>query len=268
MIPAAVLERVPGCGGGRAPATVMALPGGLGRNVVLRIDTAAGRFVWRNRLPPIDRPGALPRTELAAHQLAASAGLAPAILASAGDGRWILMEHVDAPVWTEAELASPHGMELLGAQLAKLHGLAVPAEIPDADAPGMARGYLARLAQRDAAAAEALHPVLRQVEELTAALAGGRRVLVHGDLMASNLLGPRPLLVDWEYAQAAHPAWDFACLLSYYPWLEAPLAPLLARAGLHAGEGRERLRLELERFRLLNRLWESAYAAPGQGRAG
>ena len=95
-----------------------------------------------------------------------------------------------------------------------------------------------------------------------------QRVLAHGDLMVSNLLGPLPLLVDWEYAQAAHPAWDFACLLSYYPWLETRLAPLLAWAGLHEGEGRERFRLELERFRLLNRLWERAYSEAGQGSAG
>lgn len=269
MIPAAVLEQVPGCAGGRPPAAVMPLPGGFGRNKVLRIDTAEGRFVWRNRLPPVERPGALPRTELAAHQLAASAGLAPAILAAATDGRWILMEYVDSPVWIEPDLESTRGMELLGTQLAKLHGLAAPAGVADADAPAMGRGYLARVAQRDPAAATALQPLVHEIERVTAGLGReGRRVLVHGDLMASNLLGPQPVLVDWEYAQVAHPAWDFACLLSYYPRLESRLAPLLAWAGLQEGEGRERLRLERERFELLNRLWDGAYGGPAQVRAG
>src|SRR5690606_42046116 len=57
---------------GRPPQAIHPLPGGEGRNEVLRIDTAEGRFVWRRRLPPVDRPGAAAGTELAAHRLAAA----------------------------------------------------------------------------------------------------------------------------------------------------------------------------------------------------
>lgn len=261
MIPAHVLAQVPGCANGFPPLAVVALPGGEGRNEVLRIDTTEGRFVWRRRLPPVDRPGAAARTELAAHHLAAAAGLAPAVLRAAADGSWILMEYIDAPAWTEEHICSPAGAEQLGRRLAALHAIATPAGVPAADAPAMARGYVARLQQRDPAAAASLQPLAQRVEQIDREMAPlePSPVLVHGDLMASNLLGPEPLLVDWEYAQAADPSWDWACLLSYYPALERWMNRLLTAAGADSGPCRERLRLQRERFGLLNRLWQRAY---------
>jgi aminoglycoside phosphotransferase (APT) family kinase protein len=147
-----------------------------------------------------------------------------------------------------------------------LHALQVPAGLPAADVPSMARGYLQRLARRDPVAATSLAPVLRRIESLSAALGDLEApcVLVHGDLMAENVLGEDALLVDWEYAQAADPAWDLACLLGYYPRLQASLGDLLGCASIEAQAGRERLRLQQERFSLLNRLWGLAY---GQGHA-
>lgn len=262
MIPPHLLSRIPECSEAEPPLAVEPLPGGQGRNMVVRVETRAGRFVLRQRLAPVNRPGALALTELRAHALAAAAGLAPQILDAAADGSWILMEHVDAPTWTSAQLEAQRGAERLGACLRKLHALAIPADLPVADAPAMARGYVERLARRDPVSARALQPLVEQVRRLSAVLAPtARRVLVHGDLAASNIIGVAPLLVDWEYAQAADPGWDFACLLSYYPALEARLEPLLDAAGIGDAAGRERLRLERERFGLLNRLWDHAYPA-------
>jgi len=262
MIPGHLLARIPGCGDSAPPLAVEPLPGGQGRNMVVRVETRAGRFVMRCRLAPVNRPGALAMTELRAHSLAAAAGLAPRILDAAADGSWILMDYIDAPSWGAAQLDSPRGLARLGAYLQKLHALAVPADLPAADAPAMARGYVERLRRRDRAAASALQPLVEQVGRLSTVLAGsGRRVLAHGDLAASNMLGPAPLLVDWEYAQAADPGWDFACLLSYYPALEPRMARLLDAAGMGDEAGRERFRLERQRFGLLNRLWEQAYPA-------
>jgi aminoglycoside phosphotransferase (APT) family kinase protein len=262
MIPVHLLRHIPGCGDSQPPLAVEPLPGGQGRNVVVRVETGEGRFVWRQRLAPLDRPGALATTELRVHRLAAAAGLAPRVLDAAADASWILMEYVDAPPWPVAQLDESRALERLGARLARLHALDVPAELPPADAPAMARGYVERLGRRDKAAAAALQPLVDQVARLTAVLArSARRALVHGDLMTSNMLGASPLLVDWEYAQAADPGWDFACLLSYYPALESRVEPLLAGAGIGDGAGRERFRLERERFGLLNRLWEQAYPA-------
>lgn len=265
MIPAEVLELIPGCEQERPPLAVTRLPGGQGRNLVLRIDTSAGRFVLRRRLSPRDRPGAAALTELRAHLHAAAAGLAPAVLHAAADGGWILMEHVDAACWTEFELCCAQGAARLGLRLAQLHGLAVPDGVPAADPPAMAGGYLERTSQRDTALALELRPLADEVARLGHELAelGERRVLVHGDLMASNLLGPEPLMVDWEYAQAADPSWDLACLLSYYPRLEPFVGQLLGAAGC-AGEATEaRLPLQRARFTLLNRLWEAAYPFAG-----
>jgi aminoglycoside phosphotransferase (APT) family kinase protein len=262
MIPPHLLSRIPGCSDGAPPLAVEPLPGGQGRNVVVRVETALGRFVMRQRLAPVNRPGALALTELRAHRLAAGAGLAPPILDAADDGSWILMEHVDAPPWSPVQLESQRGLERLGGFLRKLHAQAIPVDLPVADAPAMARGYVERLRHRDPVSAAALQPLVDQVTRQSAVLApSARRVLVHGDLTASNILGATPILVDWEYAQAADPGWDFACLLSYYPALEPALGPLLAAAGIDDAQARERFRLERQRFGLLNRLWDQAYPA-------
>lgn len=263
MIPAKVLALVPGCADHEPPLDVVALPGGEGRNLVLRIHTREGLFVWRRRLPPVDRPGALARTELQAHRLAAAAGLAPRVLHAAPDGSWLLMEHVDAPRWRADQLCSAHGAERIGLQLARLHALDSPASVPVADPVAMTEGYRARIAGRDPAAAASLQPLATRIAELGRQIAeqGEARVLVHGDLMVSNMLGPQPLLVDWEYAQAADPAWDWACLLSYYPALGAWTDRLLGAAAQDTPTARARLQLQQQRFALLTSLWQRAYPA-------
>jgi aminoglycoside phosphotransferase (APT) family kinase protein len=270
MIAPELLALVPGCEQGCPPRAVAVLQGGFGRNQVLRIDTAQGRFVLRRRLGPLDRPGALARAELAAHRRAATLGIAPGVLAAAADGGWILMEFVDAQPWTEATLREEGALERLGRRLAILHSLPAPAEVPVANAPAMASGYLAVARGRDPAAGAALEPLAGQVRRMTEELAAGARgsVLVHGDLMASNLLGPLPVMVDWEYAQAADPGWDLACLLSYYPFLRPRLDRLLGSAGLGGAEARARVELQCRRFELLNRLWHLAYPVPGSAQAG
>lgn len=263
MIEPEVLARIPGCADQQPPLAVARLPGGQGRNLVLRVDTSAGRFVLRCRLPPWNRPGAAALTELRAHRLAAAAGLAPAVLDAASDGSWILMEYIDAPCWTPEQLCSARGVEQLGGRLAVLHALAVPAGVPVADPEAMAAGYLERAATRDPESARALQPLAAQISRLGERLAdaGEQLVPVHGDIMASNMLGTLPLLVDWEYAQAADPTWDLACLLSYYPQIQRFLEVLLESADCAAPQDRARLQLQRERFTLLNRLWDAAYPA-------
>jgi hypothetical protein len=117
-------------------------------------------------------------------------------------------------------------------------------------------------------------------------------VTTHGDLNASNLIGPLPMLVDWEYAQLAtgqaqsilerdpaaaaqvnalvavrgssrwiaDPVYDLACLSVYYPGLRLRGEELLGMAGITDADGAVRLRLHAQMFDSLNRLWEGAEA--------
>ncbi len=257
MIPAEVLARIPGCEDGRPPIAVRPLPGGRGCNEVLRVDTAQGRFVWRRRFLPIDRPGSRAMDELRAQQLAAAAGLAPAVLAAHARGHWLLMEFIDAPVWTTGRLHSDMGATHLGGQLARLHALAVPAELPVVDPPAMADAYLRRLGECAPAEASELAPLRDRIAALGERMveASMAPVLNHGDLTVGNLLGPGPVLVDWEYAQVAAPGWDLACLLTYYPGM-AQLLPRLLASSNDSRRIAAVLEIQLERFALLNRLWE------------
>ncbi len=266
MIPAGLLLHIPGCEDGRSPLAVQALPGGRGCNEVLRVDTPRGRFVWRRRLDPIDRPGSRALDELRAQRLAAAAGLAPAILTAHPQGHWLVMEFIDAPVWTPGQLQSESGAERVGNQLAKLHALVLPPDLPAVDVTAMARDYFTRLAAVDPAEAKELAPLQQRIDALGARLAasGTSPVLNHGDLMASNMLGKAPVLVDWEYAQAADPTWDVACLLTYYPGMARFTERLLVSAGLGGAVVATRLDIQRERFELLNRLWERL-AAHGAG---
>lgn len=254
VIPAGVLAQIPGCEDGRAPLALAPLPGGRACNQVLRVDTSQGRFVWRRRFAPVDRPGSRAADELQAQRVAATIGVAPLILAAHPYGHWMLMEYVDAPVWTPEQLHSEAGIDALSGLLAQVHALAPPDDQPRLDAGAVAGDYLARLAAVDAAEAAQLAPLQQRIETLSARLAAlaGPAVLNHGDLMASNMLGAGPQLVDWEYAQVAPAGWDLACLLTYYPGLARFVPRLLAAAGIPALA----LELQREQFELLNRLWE------------
>jgi hypothetical protein len=256
LIPAQILPRIPGCEDGRPPLAVSPLPGGRGCNLVLRVDTAQGRFVWRQRFLPIDRPGSRAIDELHAQQLAAGAGLAPTVLAAHPEGHWLLMEFIDAPVWTVERLHTEEGAAKLAGQLARLHGLQIPAEWPPVDPVAMADGYLARLSAFDPGDATALAPLRDRVAAISASISdcGLQPEPDHGDLSAGNLLGEAPLLVDWEYAQVAEPGWDLACLLTYYPGMARWLPRLLSGSGL-TGPAASLLELQRERFALLDRLW-------------
>ncbi|MEO6186557.1 MAG: aminoglycoside phosphotransferase family protein [Steroidobacteraceae bacterium] len=259
MIPPDILALIPGCAEGEPPQLVQPLPGGRGCNLVLRVDTGAGRFVLRQRRPPLDRPGAAAQMELRGQVLAATAGIAPRVINAALDGRWLLMDFIDAPLWTEDHLLSAEGVARLGSRLEQLHALPAPAGVPAFDAELIANGYISQLQAGDAAAAAAHLPLVSRVRDLSQAISGlaGNNVLNHGDLQIGNLLGTAPVMIDWEYAQIVDATYDIACLLTYYPRLEARLDRLLASAGLSNLAEQAVLTLQRERFACLDRLWNA-----------
>jgi aminoglycoside phosphotransferase (APT) family kinase protein len=262
MIPAHLAALIPGCEEGAPPHLVQALPGGRGCNLVHRVDTDAGRFVLRQRQAPLNRPGSQAMTELRCQMAAAAAGLAPRIIQAAMDGSWLLMEYIDAPVWTESTLMSREGLERLGVRLAQLHALPVPNQVAPFDALDIATETLQQLQAAQLAVVAQFQPLLSRVQELSRQINAMEMpaVLNHGDLQAANMLGVGPVLIDWEYAQLVDPTYDIACLLTYYPALEPQLPSLLDGAGLHYQTVTEALALQRERFACLSRLWEALHS--------
>jgi len=262
VIPASVLRRIPGCAGGEAPLSVQLLHGGRNVNRNLRIDTRVGRFVLRQRIREGPRPGADPLREVACHRAAAAAGVAPAVLDAAPDCSWILMDYVEGGMWTPPQLQAPEGLRTLGACLQRLHAITPPKGLGAFDPVSIVTGQAQAIFERDPTAAAQVNALLARTRQLAVDCAAFAvtPVITHGDLNAGNLIGHVPMLVDWEYAQLADPAYDLACLSVYYPGLLLRGEELLATAGITDADGAVRLRLHAQLFDSLNRLWEQAEA--------
>jgi thiamine kinase len=262
VIAASILRRIPGCAGGEAPVCVRAMDGGRKVNRNLRIDTRAGRFVLRQRISQEPRPGADAPREVACHRAAAAAGVAPAVLDAAPDGSWILMDYVEGGMWTPQRLQAPEGLQSLGACLQRLHAIAPTAGFAAFDPVSVAIGYARAILERDPAAAGEVDTLVARTQQLAVDCAAfaAKPVTTHGDLVASNVIGPIPMLVDWEYAQLADPVHDLACLSVYYPGLRRRGEELLDAAGITDGNSMVRLRLHTELFDGLNRLWGRSQA--------
>jgi aminoglycoside phosphotransferase (APT) family kinase protein len=260
VIPAAVLQRIPGCAGGEAPVSVQRLHGGRSVNRNLRITTRAGRFVLRQRIREGPRPGADPLREVACQRAAAGAAVAPAVLDAAPDGNRILMDYVEGGMWTAPRLQAPEGLRALGARLQRLHAIAPPKGLTAFDPVSIASGLAEIILARDPAAAAKVDAVVARTRQLAldCAAFAVTPATTHGDLNAGNLIGPAPMLVDWEYAQLADPVYDLACLCVYYPALRLRTEELLGTAGITDADGVARLRLYAQLFDNLNTLWEQA----------
>jgi aminoglycoside phosphotransferase (APT) family kinase protein len=260
VIPGSILRRIPGCAGGETPLSVQPLQGGRSVNLKLRIDTRVGRFVLRQRTPEGPRPGADPSREVACHRAAAAAGVAPAVVDAAPDGKWILMEYVEGGMWAPPRLQAPEGLLALCACLQRLHATAPPSGLAAFDPVSIATEQAQAILDRDPAAAAQVNALVARTRQLAVDCAAFAvtPVTTHGDLIAGNLIGPLPMLVDWEYAQLADPVYDLACLSVYYPDLQLRGEELLFMAGITDTDGATRLRLHAQMFDCLNRLWERA----------
>jgi thiamine kinase len=259
------LRRIPGCAAGEAPLSVQLLHGGRNVNRNLRIDTRAGRFVLRQRIREGPRPGADSLREVACHRAAAAAGVAPAVLDAAPDGSWILMDYIEGGTWTPMQLQAAEGLRTLGARLQRLHAITPPEDVAALDPVSIATGQAQAILEHDPASAAQVDTLLAHTQQLAANCAAfaATPATTHGDLNAGNLVGPVPMLVDWEYAQLADPVYDLACLCVYYPGLRLRGEELLGAAGITDANGTVRLRLHTELFDSLNRLWEKAQALRG-----
>ncbi|MCU0760225.1 MAG: phosphotransferase [Steroidobacteraceae bacterium] len=266
MIPATALAAVPGAGPDDPPPRVVPLGGGL-LNRTFLVETRAGRYVLRLAADatPMRELGVDRAFELAAQRLAAGAGLAPHVVASAEDHAFLVSEFVAGEAGSEVRSETPAGLRRLGETLARLRRLPVAGlasvgrsctgTASEDDAPrarasrpppnliertrwlvGRARAQ----AGRDAAAS--LARALEAAEQgwLAAGAADGAarraRCLVHSDPNPGNVLWPPGdgplLLLDWEYAHVGDPLQDPAAWLQSCPAWRGREARVLRACGL------------------------------------
>jgi thiamine kinase-like enzyme len=170
------------------------------------------------------------------------------------------MDYVEGGMWTPPRLQAPEGLRTLGACLQRLHATTPPEGLAAFDPVSIARGSAEAILERDPAAAAQVNALVARTRQLAldCAAFAVTPVTTHGDLNAGNLIGPAPMLVDWEYAQLADPVYDLACLCVYYPGLRLRSEELLGTAGITDANGVVRLRVHAQLFDCLNGLWEQA----------
>ena len=146
--------------------------------------------------------------EVACQRAAAAAGVAPAVLDAAPDGDWILMDYVEGGMWTPPRLQATEGLRTLGARLQRLHAITPPKGLAAFDPVSIAKEQKQAIIERDPAAAAQVNALVARTRQLAVDCAAFAvtPVTTHGDLNASNLIGPVPMLVDWEYAQLRTPS--------------------------------------------------------------
>jgi thiamine kinase len=171
----------------------------------------------------------------------------------------MLMTFIESVCWEWSDLNCLKGVETLGQCLARVHALTPHPDLQPTQFQRLARAQFEWAVRRTPHCRPEAQSLIRQVEALAPQLRETRSAVInHGDLQLSNLLGSKPLLIDWEYAQLADPSYDLACLLRYYPALEPYTQTLLSAAELPGPANRDRLNLNLALFDGLNRLWTLA----------
>jgi aminoglycoside phosphotransferase (APT) family kinase protein len=255
------LALVPGAGaGGSGVRHLQTLQGGSVNNLWC-VDTDAGRFLLREDGAAWRRPGVDRDREGIAHALAAEAGIAPRILARTDNGDVQVTEFIDGRVWTAPDYELPVQRERLCALLGRVHRLLLP---EDARWPFQPLQLAIDYVQRAGNSARAL-ALLAQAQQagLRLATAAARRVLVHGDALAGNVIEAdgRLWLIDWEFTQCADPLWDLAAFAVWHPAAVADLPHCARLAGIDPEGLAARLDAALALHRALGGLW---YLARGE----
>jgi aminoglycoside phosphotransferase (APT) family kinase protein len=229
-------------------------------NDVFRVDTGEGRFVLRVDGAAWRRPGVDRTRELLLHECAATAGFAPRIAGSWPAEGVLVTEYQEGECWRDADFADATQLTRLGERLQRLHALPCPA-VASFDPLQIGKHYVSLNVHGGFAGAERWPEVIAGLAGALQQLQPGatRGCVVHGDLVAGNLLQSRARLwlLDWEYAQCGDPLLDVACVLAYYPAARQHSRELLAAAGLERQAG-ARLAAATYVYEALTWLWHRA----------
>jgi len=206
---------------GLGRATVTPLEGG-SRNRSYRLSDGRHDVVLRVEGEHDETYAVERETEHAAQRLAAGHGLAPRLLL-AGPGHAVT-EFVPNSPWSRETAASVEGASRVGAWLASLHALPLPAGLRQVRFLGSLEAYASQL--REAGPARRLVETARQVAQ---GLGEFTPALCHNDLHHLNLIdSPRGLVaIDWEYAGAGDPRLDLAGYVAYHDLAEPATGSLL-----------------------------------------
>lgn len=261
MIDGGLLQHVPGCENGDAPYSQELLGGGkVNRSFLVR--TRRGRFVVRLNENSAADPGLDRDRELALHNAAAGAGIAPPVIYAGADRTCLITDYVEGRLWTPHYFTRMRDLRALGQRLRALHALAPPDDIPRFDPIAAARRYADAILEHDPEDAPRIHDLLARAAEALQRSRPSQRpaCIVHSDLHHGNVLtADRIYFIDWEFAQVADPMQDLACVMAYYPRATAHGALLLEASGLAEAGATPQMLSDLTRvFNLLTYLWYRA----------
>lgn len=224
---------------------------GLGaRNALWRIRGAGIDWVARIAQPR-PRLDLDVRQEYAAHLAAAHAGLAPRVILADPVHCLLVMEYESGMPWSVDEVRA-HIIPL-AARVRELHGLPAPEGLKTFDLVDGIRSLVGRIRGTAATGLD-----LGELESRIDTLARDYRpapsvVFSHNDLYHLNVLGARPLFIDWEYASLADPLMDLAALATYHDFDVRQRAELLRSYG--GGPEIARLDLVCALFDALHIAW-------------
>lgn len=216
------------------------LPGGAA-NRALRLRDARHDLVLRVAGAPSSALGASRASECAMQELAAGAGLAPAIVLARPEQGLLVTRFADGRMLSREDTHDPGVSARVGRWIARLHALPPPRGLPYIDTGARAAGYLRRL-QAHSPGDEA-GEIARRLDARRGSLPRARPAACHHDLHHRNFIddGRRLLAVDWEYAGPGDPAADLAAFIGYHDLGPAQIAALLAGYGTDSAALRERI---------------------------
>jgi aminoglycoside phosphotransferase (APT) family kinase protein len=167
--------------------------------------------------------------EYAAQAAAAAAGMAPEVILANQEQHLLVMDFVRAAPWSAAEVRSR--ISHLASRVRALHALAPPPTLSPFDLVDGVSIWLARASRMRAVGLDS-----ERVRSKVAILAGHYRpaeaaVFCHNDLHHLNMLGEKPLFVDWEYAAIGDRSMDLAAIATYHDFDARQRAELLRSYG-------------------------------------
>lgn len=220
-----------------------------GREAVLRLHTLSFG-------PPVTDHA----RELRIHRFAASAGFAPPVLHADLEAGILVTDWQPEGALSAAALAEPSMLDCLGARLAGLHALDLPADLGAYSLADAAARY-AEFARPDRRAeATRLVELVRRNE----ARQERRHVLCHRDLLHSNILGTAPpQFIDWEFASPGERWFDLASVIEWHTLDNAASAVLVGAYLGRAPRTHEVAALSRARasFAALSTLWSEKTSA-------